>query len=226
MREQPEWVLRNNPDPTVTGLASINNGCSFNFSSVKYDFTLEKAVGGYALSSSDLGEYMDQVDLLSRIITDQLGLKEFTRIGFRAWYLFGFETKEESEGWLKSLGCYSVSDSFSTAFGGSIEAISVAVIIAGYDRKYRVAFNGVERQAQLDMGEEVLAIRSSSLPKDQKKILQRQMATKHRMRSNPEYPAMIDIDAFQEDPPSIDPQDFIQTSVEQFSNRLVSAISK
>jgi hypothetical protein len=228
MREQSEWVIKNDtPNPQVGSLVSLKNGCSFNFSSLKYDFSLEMPLGGeYPLSDDELKDFVEQVDLLSRIAQDHLGLKEFNRIGFRAWYLFGCQDKEEAESWLDNLSCYSLSPQLSAAFGGQLESAGVAAVIAGTDRRFRVAFNVVERHAHLDLGEELLQVRASSLSKEQRRHLQKQELVKRRMRSNPKYAALIDVDAFQEEPPTVDPRDFIETSLQQFSAGLTKAVSK
>ena len=94
------------------------------------------------------------------------------------------------------------------------------VIIAGADRKFRIAFNGVENQAHISFGEELLSIRASKLPKGQASHLQQQIRAKHRMKVNPSFAAMIDVDAFQDSPISIDAQDFIRTSLHQIESGL------
>ncbi len=228
MREQPEWVLKSDsPNPQTAGLVSIRNGCSFNFSSFKYDFSLEMPLGAeHPLSDNELKDFVEQADILSRIVQDHLGLKEFSRIGFRAWYLFGCRDKEEAEKWLCGLPCYSLSPQLSAAFGGQLESAGITAVIAGTDRKFRLAFNAIERHAQLDMGEGLLQVRASSLSKKQNKYLQKQELVKRRMRSNPEYAALIDIDAFQEEPGAIDPRDFIETSLQQFPAGLTKAVSE
>ncbi|MGH9855166.1 MAG: hypothetical protein ACREBD_35485 [Blastocatellia bacterium] len=193
---------------------------------LKYDFSLEMPLGGeHPLSDNELKDFVEQVDLLSRIVQDHLGLKEFSRIGFRAWNLFGCQDKEEAEDWLGSLSCYTFSPQLSEAFGGRLESAGIAAVIAGTNRKFRVAFNVVERHAYLDLGEELLHVRASSLSKEQNKHLQKQELVKRRMRSNPEYAALIDIDAFQEEPLTVDPRDFIETSLKQFSDGLIKAVS-
>ncbi len=226
MREHPEWMISGDPNPQTTGLVSLQTGCLFNFSAPKCDFALEKPLGGDPISDQDFSGFVEQVALISGIVFDQLGLKEFTRIGFRAWHLFGCQNREEAENWLHSLDCYSISPNLSSAFEGEIEATSVVVVITGTDRKFRIAFNAVESHVELDLGQEILRVQASSLSKDQDKFLRKQMETKRRMRANPEYAAMIDMDAFQETPISVDPRDFIETSVKQFSDLLGAAVSK
>ena len=61
------------------------------------------------IEPKELLHFIDQVDLLSRIVTDELGLKDFSRIGMRVWYLFRCQDKEESERWLGNLELFSLS---------------------------------------------------------------------------------------------------------------------
>jgi len=110
MRDLPEWIARGEATPNGTGLVSLRNGCLFNFSSSEYGLSLEKPSGETPLSDNDMKEFTEQVVSLSSLVNDQLGLREFTRIGFRAWYLFGCSSKEESEKWLNELGLYSINE--------------------------------------------------------------------------------------------------------------------
>lgn len=226
MREQPEWTVRDSPGPRASSLVSMRNGCSFNFSSFNYNFSLERPVGGDPLSDKDMADFIEQVDLISSIVNDHLGLKEFTRIGFRAWHLFGCESKEEAESWLSNLGLYVMQEPLISAFGGEKEVLGVTIVVSGSDRKYRIAFNAVERQAEIDLGEAILTVQASKLSGGQRKFLLDQEKVKRRMRANPKYPAMIDIDAFQEEPLSVEPRDFIKTSHEEITKRLMAAIAK
>ena len=225
MRDAPEWIVRaDQPNPQLASMVSMRNGCEFHFSALKYGFGIEQPVGANPISDDDLKQFVEQVDLLCRIVHDQLGLKEFTRIGFRVWYLFACQDKAESESWLRGLNCFSIPDRISTAFEAEIEAATLAVVMKGQDRKYRVAFSGVERHAQVDLGQSILSVRASSLHENQDKFLREQLKTKKRLLQNPEFAAMIDIDAYQEDPPSTDPADFIQKSVTEGRARLLAAL--
>jgi hypothetical protein len=220
MRFQPEWVPSNQPNPESTNLVSINSGCRFSFSYSSLIFSLEKPIGGDSLAQNEVRGFIEQVEFVSQIVIDQLGLDDFSRIGFRVWYLFNCRSKEEAEQWLQDLGFYSITEQTNEAFPGTLEATNFTAIIVGADRKFRIALNGVENQAQMDIGQEILNVRASSLSKDQKKVLQQQEKVKHRMLVNPSYAAMIDVDAFQEEPLSVDPKDFITTSLTQIKSGL------
>ncbi len=134
--------------------------------------------------------------------------------------MFSFGALAEATEWLCSLGYYSISPKLTTLFEGSLDAATVVVLLTGTERRFRISFSSVERQAQLDLGEEILNVRASTLSKDQDKFLLRQIETRRRMHSNPEFAALFDIDSFQERPVSIDARDFIETSMKQYSDRL------
>ncbi len=134
-------------------------------------------------------------------------------------------SKEETEQWLQSLGCYSTSEGLATAFAGEVEATNFAVVIAGDDRKFRIAFNGVERQAQMDIGQGILNVRVRDLHKDQRKVLVEQQRIKARMHRSPEHAAMLDVDAYQEDPAIVEPRSFVESSYDRIVNHLEEALT-
>src|SRR5208282_3622759 len=94
MREAPEWIPRDQVSPQNSPLISIANNCAFNFSTVKMDFDLQQPLES-EIEPSDLSRFVSQVDLVSRIVIDELGLREFSRIGIRAWYVFSCQDREE-----------------------------------------------------------------------------------------------------------------------------------
>jgi len=225
MREHPEWDLATDqPNPQNAPLVSLRNTCLFNFNIRKYDLSLERPVGENPLSDDEVEVFFEQVDQMSAIVIEQLGLNEFTRIGFRAWYLFGCDSRDDAEAWLRDLGCYSVSSQMINAFDGELDGVGVAVVIRATDRQFRVGFNGVERQALIDVGQGMLHVRPRDLSQGQRKAFLEQERTKARLRRNPEFAAMIDIDAFQEDPEEVDPRDFAETSYRRFLQQLERAV--
>ncbi len=222
-KTSPEWILRSDsPNPQAASLVSLRNGCMLNLSSLKLDLSLEKPIGDGTISDEDFKSFMEQTNETSAIIIDLLGLNDFSRIGFRAWYLFEKDSREQSEKWLLNLGLYSFSDFFKKKFAGDLESAGVAVVVVGTDAKYRIAFNAVERQAQFDFGQGLLNIPARSLHKDQHEHLQRQIEVKKRMRQNPEFAVMIDVDCFVDDPEVVEPINFIRKNVEEYTRVLES----
>jgi hypothetical protein len=224
LQTSPEWIVAaENVNPQNAPMTSLVNGCAFTYSALKLDFTLDQTVGGPAFQQSDIDHFVVQVDQLTSIVVDQLGLREFTRIGARAWYLFACNDKQEAETWLQGLKYYSVDDKLSSGFEGKVESLGVAVVISGEERKYRIAFNGVERQASIEIGSTALSIRPRSLSKGQNQFLKQQLKEQRRIKQNPGFAAMIDVDAFLDDPAVIDPSEFVRTSIDGFLGQLEAA---
>ena len=226
MKRSPEWILSDNtPNPQNAPLMSLRNGTSFNFSALKYNFALEQTLGADKdLEKKDIGEFIEQVDLISSIVNERLNLNDFNRVGFRIWYLFASETKENSEEWISQLlKTMPIDHSICKTLNGSIEAKNYVVVIASSDRKFRISINGVERNAQIDLGGNILNIRASKLSHNQDKFLLTQLRAKKRIAKNPVFAAMIDIDSFVEMPKGVDGKDFITVSLNQIEKMLQEA---
>lgn len=222
MRACPEWVLKGEQaTPQGTALVSLANQSLFNFSSLKMDFGIEQSATGQ-LARSEVEQFLTQVDLLTVIVIDQLGLKEFTRIGLRAWYLFPSPSKEDAESWIQNLGVMKISESITSEFEGQVESVGISLVLAGTDRKYRIGLNGVEKSAMIDLGSEIMAVRTSALTQDKDRLPKGQ---NRRVYSPPSFGVMIDIDCYQEDPISIEPRDFVETSLSQGLSRFGAAVN-
>lgn len=226
MKRSPEWILSDNtPNPQNAPLMSLRNGANFNFSALKYNFTLEQTLGSDKdLEKKDINEFIEQVDHISSIVNERLSLSDFKRVGFRIWYLFACQTKEDSEQWISQLlKDMPIDHSIAKALNGNIEAKNYVVVIASPDRKFRISINGVERQTKIDLGGNILNIRASKLSHDQDKFLRDQQRVKKRIAKNPEFAVMIDIDSFVEIPKDIDSKDFITVSLNQIEELLPKA---
>jgi hypothetical protein len=226
-RDHPEWVLQaDQVSPQNAPLVSLRNASVFTFSSVNLALGLEKPLGQGPLSPEDVDRFIDQADALTALVIDQLGVgqEQLTRIGFRIWYAFGCRDREDSEAWLRELGCYDVNERLPAAFKGALDALSVSVVIKGEDRYFRIVFNGAERQVQLDLGEAILTVKPRDLREGQKKFLTDQLKAKSRVRQNPEWIAIVDIDCYQEDPQVLEVRDFLVSSWEQGLARLRQAV--
>ncbi len=223
MREYPEWMIRSNPEATSASLASIRTGCTLNFSSQTIQLSIDHVAGGPALSEEDTASFTDQIEYMTALLIDQLGVKDFNRMGFRAWYLFDCKDELEARTWINSLGYFSISADLEQAFGGKIENTAAIIFIGGKDRQFRVEVSPVERSVQIDLGQEILAVRASALPKDQRATLLKQIDVKKRIIANPAFAVQIDVDVFQEFPLTINPRDFVETSLLRIEKGLESS---
>src|SRR5207248_1624815 len=117
MTQQPEWTLRDQGvSPQNAPLISLRNQCVFNFSAKKLDLALEMRSGGESLKNDDIDTFADQVEAAASLVIEELGIKDFERIGFRAWFLFPCQTMAETNTWLASLGLFQLSERFCRAF--------------------------------------------------------------------------------------------------------------
>jgi hypothetical protein len=223
MTQQPEWSLRDQGvSPQNAPLISLRNQCVFNFSAKKLDLALEMRSGGEALNNEDTDVFADQVEAAAGLVIEELGIKDFERIGFRAWYLFTCASPTEANAWLRSLGLFQLSGKFCEVFSQAEESVSLSVVFGGRP-SYRVALNQVERTAQVDVGQEILSVRASKLPKNQREVFLEQMRVKKRLLANPDFAAMVDIDAFEDDPEVPDFKNFVKTSLAAFADKMTRA---
>lgn len=223
----PEWAILGNVSPQGAPLVSMRNRCVLNFSSAKYDLSLEQRTGQLGITSDQMTEFTEQATEVTSVLHERMDLEEFSRVGLRAWFLFANKSRIDAEEWLRTLGVYTVSKRLVQAFGTEIEALGVSVVVVGSDRKFRVAFNGVESGETLDFGgKSSLNIKPSALPKKQKEYLLQREKERRRAKDNPRYAAMIDIDAFQDDPAMVDVKHYILTSYETMTTALMDATRK
>ena len=218
-----EWELSGyEPNPQNAPLISLRNGTRFNFSVLKYDFVLEQTQDADKdIEENDLQEFIQQVDLVSSIVNERLSLKDFTRVGFKIWYLFDSKSREDSENWISQLLKTSdIDDSIADALNGDVEAKSHVVVVASQDRKFRISITGVTTQTQLDLVGGKIGIRKSNLSRGQDKYLKRELK---RAAKNPEFAVMLDIDTFVESPKDADAKDFITESLKQIENKVPEA---
>jgi hypothetical protein len=222
LQTAPEWLTSETNVQGAT-LVSVSNGCNFSFNSAALSLSIEQSID-LGISNEDVSRFEDQVDLLSKIVIDQLNLADFSRISLRLWLTYPGRDKADAERWLKGLGLFDVSDGLLKAFGTEIESTTSTVVIVGDDRKYRIHLGSAEKQAQIDRGAVPIGIRASTLSRDQDKVYKQQLLQRRSNLSQPLHAALIDIDAYQEDPVSVEPRDFVKTSLDQALRRLKGSI--
>lgn len=226
MKSAPEWIPKSDQvSPQNAPMVSTINHCIFNFSYQKIDLSIDQPAQA-EISQAEMTRFSEQVGLLTSIVIEQLGLKVFPRIGIRSWHLFPCQDQDEAESLLAGLGVYSVSPRIAETFGGRIESTGVSIVVAGDELNFRLGLNGVERAAMLDLGSEIMALRASSLSKGQDQAFRQKQKQSSRIYSQPQFAAMIDIDCYQNDPESIDPEDFVRNGLSESRRRLEKTITK
>ncbi len=227
MKAYPQWVPREEAvNPQNAQFIDIESGTHFNFGPVKYDFSLDQPISQeVALTSEDLDRFIEKVDLISRVVHEELELKHFVREGFRIWYLFSVSSENEAQTWISDLSGFSIAQSVASAFDGALESQGHVAIVRAQDRKFRIAMNVVERIGHLDLGSEILRTQPRNLPKGQREAILRQLKTKRRVLANPGVAVMIDVDAFLDEPIDVVPSDFISQSLKMIERQLPIALT-
>jgi hypothetical protein len=224
-KENAEWVVGNQVNPQNAPLFSMRNECKFIFGALGVNFHINKTNSDGIITNEDVNDFSIQCEEMTNLVIDELNLTEFSRIGFRVWYYFPCDSKEDSDKWMRDLNAFKLSPDLTSAFGGELESLAVAVFITGADSRFRMGFETYEAPVQFHAGPEVVNIRTSMLRGSTKDVLKKHLKERHRLEINAKYGAVVDFDSFQEDPLSIDPRDFINGNFSLFKIRLYDVLS-
>jgi hypothetical protein len=212
------------PSPQSASLISFRNSCVLNINTKKLDLVIEMPLTGDPLDGESIQAFAEQVDAVSIQTSELLGLEAFDRMGCRLWYLFPFDSSADCEAWLQSLNCFQISEAVIYAFGGTREAANFALVVSGEDCSYRLAVQGVERITEVDLGKDTMRLRPRDISKGQKELLLKQEKEKARIRRAGDYPALIDIDAYVDNPADPSGGDFVRKTFSESLERFRSAI--
>jgi hypothetical protein len=209
VRDGAEWVVA--PDPTPQGTTAFNilAGTVLRFGLRSAVLTLDQTSGDEVISADQSEEFVKQVGAVLEMVIDELEVAELTRVGYREQYYFSFDSKEEAEKWIQGLGLFSVSPSLLQAFQATAEALGAALVVEGQDCRYRIALNGIERAAQIPVGESSVVIQETIATKKQKRVLVEAMKKKRHRQINTAFAAVLDIDAFLLEPAECDLAAFV-----------------
>lgn len=209
----PDWIVASGqPNAQVASMVNVATGTKFNFNSLKLDISLDRQSDG-KLDQADIERFAAETEELSGTVVDQLSLAEFSRIGCRIWFLLPSESMEEANEFLQSLQLFTVSPTVLKAFKGSLEAVSFAATLVGEDRKFRFSAENSERVFEVDLGDVQLNVPIQALPsKDRPAAIMKREKAKSRMRRNPAFATIIDVDAYRDNPEILKPAEFILSS--------------
>ena len=224
-REHGEWVVGNQVNPQNASLYSMRNECKFVFGPAAINLHVDRTNSDTVIFDEDINDFAIQCEEMTTIVTDELGLTDFSRIGLRMWYYFPCDTKDEADIWLRDLGIVSLSPELTSTYGGDLESMSLAVVITSKEHRVRIGFESVEKAAQFHTGPETVNVKTSMLRGAARDFLKRHLKDRRRLQINAKYAAVLDFDSFQEDPFSIDPRDFITHNTNIFMDRLYDVLS-
>jgi hypothetical protein len=224
-QQHDEWVIGNQVNAQNATLYSMKNGCRSVINPFSCSLSIDRINSENILVEEDIDDFAIQSEEMLSVVSDELGLTEFSRIGFRAWYYFPCDTAIDADIWIRDLGILGLAPDLTSTYGGDLESMSLAVVIAGQDHRIRIGFDSVEMSAHVHTGPEIISIKASKLREGQKDFLRKQLKERRRLEINAKYAAVIDFDAFHDDPVSIEPRDFIINSGSLFIDKLSDVIS-
>jgi hypothetical protein len=209
LTQTPEWVL-GDAAPSGTTVFHMTTSAAMSFSHLAANIQIDRSSGDEAIDDEEVKEYATLADEYLGLVFDELEVKEWSRIGYREHYYFAAETKEEAESWLGKLGVNTVSPGLVSAFNGTVDSAAFSVALEGEECSYRIALAGIERSAQVPIGDNALTVRASGLPNKQKEALKAALKRQRQRQVNSAFAAMLDIDAFRNEPTEPAVKDFIE----------------
>jgi hypothetical protein len=224
------WVI--SPEPTSKGTTVFHmvEGLQLSFSMYGASLDLDRINTEELIDAEEADRFVASAEANLGFVVDELEASEFERLGFRQWYYFSFDSKEETEEWLRGLGLFSASPNLLASFQAEPEAMGVSFVMQGQDCHYRILLNGIERSAQLPMGETNLNIRASAVSEKRKTALLAALKQKRQRQLNAAFAVVLDMDTFRLEPEELELSQFlgdcVKSNLERFRNSLPKENSK
>ena len=213
----PEWSWENVQGDTGH-LALRDKNLHFNFNSTKFDLSQTQNAEISTLYNAD--EFGAIAESFSSVVTSILQLSEFTRAGFRAWYLFPTTDREESYNRVKELKL--LAPEISDLKFGRVSEASCRLVIELPQHMVRFAVAPFEQTVELPAGIiQATRLKAKDSPRNQKHVLLDRIKAERMVKSFPQFGVLVDMDAFLEDPPypgEVSASSFITTAFQSFQD--------
>ena len=224
IHSSPEWVLGSQSNPNGTVVYNLAEGLVLTFSMNGVSLDLNKSGTDEFIEQNEAKQFAPMAEDALGLVFDEFEVKDWSRIGFRELYYFPAESKAETHKWLNDLGIFSASLNLAASFKGNFEEIGFSLAMEGEENSYRIALNGVERPAQVPIGDATLTVRSSGLHQKVDAALKKAIKKQRQKQINPAFAAVLDIDAYRNDPAELDVANFIQECNSNNLGRFRSAV--
>lgn len=225
-----EWIAGTDPTPQGATAFNILAGTQLRVNQKAAALSLDKSSTDEVIDTDEVACFIKQVADVLEMAFDELEATEISRLGYREMHYFSFDSKEESEKWLQDLGLFSVSSCLLDSFQARQEALGISLVVQGKDCQYRIAMNGLERAAQIPVGDSSVNIRTTAASAKQKKALLEAMKRQRQRQINSAFSVVLDIDAFLLHPAECDLASFVQertaTNLQMFRDAVAKANKK
>jgi hypothetical protein len=230
VHDSAEWIVAPEPAPQGTTLLNLLAGTALRFGLRSASIGLDRTAADEVIATDEANEFIKEVGDVLEMVIDELEVAELTRVGYREQYYFSFDSKEDSEKWIGELGLFSVPQGLLKAFGATPEALGVVLMIQGQHCHYRIAVNGIERSAQVPVGDSTVVVQSTVATKKQKQVLLEAMKKKRQRQIDSAFAVVLDIDAFLPEPGECDLAGFVAertgTNLQMFREAVAKDVQK
>lgn len=224
------WTIT--PEPTTKGTAVFHlvEGLQLSFSIYSASLDLDRTNGDDLIDTDQAARFVQRAEETLGFVLDELEVTDIDRLGFRLWYYFPCVGQDDAQQWLRDLGIVTVSANLLGAFEAAPDSMGLSFVLKGQDCYYRIGLDGIERVAQLPMGETTLNIRTSGVSKGQKAALLEAMKQKRQRVINSAFAAVLDIDTYRNDPAELGLAQFLNdclaANLDRFRNAIPSENGK
>jgi hypothetical protein len=198
-------------------LRSAEANLDFNYGWAKLD--LMQSQDREVSSLLPIGEFGATAEALAGSVVSILQLDHFSRIGFRAHYLYPTSGLDQAHDVLKKLKLFSLHSELDQTLGTTSEA-SFRTVIQRPEQKVRIALSPFEQQINLSPGVvEAARTKARDRWKDQRKVLLAALKAQHMIKQFPQFGVLLDLDASIEEPPfpdSLSVSDFVSRAESEF----------
>lgn len=209
------WDFENIEGGTCHLVAREKN-LHFSFSALKLDLSQTQS------SEVDKIEPVDHfgsvADSFSAKVTETLQLSEFSRIGFRTWYLYPTADRDESYRRVRSLKL--LSPEINCLELGNVSEAACRLVIELPTHMVRVAVTTFEQVVNLPVGiVQVARAKAREHSRNQKQVLLDRLKAERIVKSYPQFGVLVDLDAFMDEPPypnNLSVSEFITSAVASF----------
>ncbi len=211
-----EWDYEN-IQGGVCQLVSRDKNLRFNFSAANFDLSQTQSAEVPTLDNAV--EFGAIAESFSQAVTSILQLSEFTRAGFRAWYLFPTADREESYRRVKELKL--LAPEIDGLKIGRVSEASCRLVIELPQHMVRFAVAPFEQSVNLSAGLiQAARVKAKDCSRNQKHVLLDGIKADRIVKSYPQFGILVDMDAFLEEPPypdEVSASSFVASAFQSFS---------
>ncbi len=213
----PEWDFEN-----IQGdwchLVSREKNLRFNLSAAKFDLSQIQSADVLALDNA--AEFSALAESFSQVVTSILQLSDFTRVGFRAWYLYPTADREESYRRVEKLKL--LAPEIEKLNVGTVSEASCRLVIELPQHMVRFAVAPFEQPVDLAAGViQAARAKAKDCPRNQRHVQLDKMKAERIVKSYPQFGVLVDMDAFIEEPPypdEVSASTFISSAFKSFGD--------